>query len=94
MKKNKPFYLAAYANWMKTKRLPHGWGLCREFEWLGAKDPFLKLVKPTYKDKMRLKKEGVSCNYWGSETDSARYGAFTPLRQTLVLLMAALNNEL
>lgn len=96
MKKNKPKYLTLYYEWAQSKKLPCRWGLCREFEPFYAPNdhPLFKLIKPTGRDKRNLRKYGFTDEYWGSDSVGCMFGEFTPLRQNLVLLMAALNNEL
>jgi hypothetical protein len=93
MKKNKPHYLKLYYKWMETG-LPHGRGLCMEF----YNNPFaadlLEDLTPTEKDFNKLERLGLNQNHWGSDDARGLYGIFTPLRQNIVLLMAALNNEL
>ncbi len=96
MKKNKPKYLKIYYEWMKEERLPHGHGLCREF-WDNVNDKpqtFLEMVSPTDRDIKILDNKYSHTEYWGSDSVYRLEGVFTPLRQNLVLLMAALNNEL
>lgn len=62
----------------------------------------LVLFEPTLEDKHTLLKESVHGGYWGyefpfvgdrSNVKKMRQD-FTPLRQTIVLFMAAINNEL
>ena len=95
MKKNKPHYLKLYYEWMETG-LPHGRGLCLEFENeydLYSSD-LLDEISPTENDLNKLVKSGLNPLHWGSNDAHGLYGIFTPLRQNIVLLMAALNNEL
>jgi hypothetical protein len=77
-------------------------GLCDFYEknWVTeAEREFFMMVKPTEIDRDNLVKEGVSTYTWGSgvpSTEERKYvfHEFTPLRQNIVLLMAAMNNEL
>lgn len=97
MKKNKPKYLKYYYKWMKLGELPHGRGLCCEFGWeddRAAETILDDYLYPTAKDEKALIKIGYDTLHWGSDAPDKQLGVFTPLRQTLVLLMAALNNEL
>lgn len=54
----------------------------------------LGLFYPTDKDQEWLKWEDKSIAYWGSDSNTSQSGVFTNLRQTIVLFMAAMNNEL
>jgi hypothetical protein len=88
-------YLQFYIDCMeRNERLPD-YGLCNA---LGG--TLLELFEPTASDEKELIKEGLSALYWASgyPTDSKydlqRWHSFTPLRQTIVLFMAAINNEL
>lgn len=59
--------------------------------------PNFKLIVPTKDDYIKLDKEDLSLAYWGSgnEVDHPENEkGFTPLRQTIVLFLAAINNEL
>lgn len=94
MKKNKPKYLKYYREWMKAGRMPYE-GLCSTlFDDLSKGFSEFYTIFPTSKDLSRLKKKGLSWIYWGSDSGDWQEFVFTPLRQNLVLLMAALNNEL
>lgn len=79
-----------------TKGCMDDFGLCNA---LKSKDT-LDLFLPTDDDIKTLKEEGLSVLYWGSglsldnKYDHQRYWVLTPLRQTIVLFMAAINNEL
>lgn len=91
MKNKKYRYLTFYKKHL-GKLMP-SWGLCNVFfateHW-----QILETIRPTIEDLKRLKKHGHNTNYWGSGSAETKMGEFTPLRQNLVLLMAALNNEL
>ena len=84
-------YLSFYKKCIKTGRMPH-LGLCSNF--LG--DERLDLFEPTTKDLKSLRKEGLSILYWGAGLPPypGSGTSFTPLRQTIVLFMAAMNGEL
>jgi hypothetical protein len=96
MKKNAK-YLPLYYEWNKRGRMSVN-GLCTKFMGLGNKAmPFYKefdFVRPTDKDADRLYMGGYSSAYWASDSPDMKEYIFTPLRQTIVLLMAALNDEL
>lgn len=95
MKKNKnPLFLPKYEEWMKTGRMAE-WGLCDSLT-DKAHQPFLDIISPTRGELDELVKENCASIYWGAgiPREGSMLYQFTPLRQTLVLLMAALNNEL
>lgn len=49
---------------------------------------------PLDPDRIRLSNNRKCTVYWGSNSADSKAGVYTPLRQTLVLLCAAMNNEL
>jgi hypothetical protein len=51
-------------------------------------------IRPTDVDFEQLIRENKSRVFWGSDSNSNRPCLFTPLRQNLLLLLAAMNNEL
>ena len=84
-------YLPLYYEWMETGNIPYKehrgicGGLCSIFH----NDKMFKLINPP---------NGAGW-YWGCSWDDSDRGyafstGFTPMRQTVVLLMAAMNNEL
>lgn len=93
MKKNKPKYLKLYREWVKPKGFLQTGSICMEFNYR-YHYPEYSLIEPTSADIKKIKRAGHDAAYWGSGNYSIRWGIFTPLRQNLVLLMAALNNEL
>lgn len=105
MKKDRK-YLDFYESCMKTGQLP-GCGLCETFTdyiedeegWIDDEpDEIFELFTPTIDDIDRLYDEGLCYLYWASGLSERytkkRYHEFTPLRQTIVLFMAAINGEL
>lgn len=72
-------------------------GLCVQF---GARQ--ILLVSPTQEDVEELEDEGKNPHWWGYDTpiggrgysDHDRYFKLTELRQTILLLMAAMEGEL
>lgn len=52
------------------------------------------LIEPTYPDLHELDNKGHHISYWGSDSSESKIYEFTPLRQNLLLLIAAMNNEL
>lgn len=52
------------------------------------------LIRPTHKEKHQsLIEDGHGIIFWGKKIDQG-VRAYTPLRQTIVLLICAMNNEL
>lgn len=87
-------YLNYYYRWMKSGKMDQC-GLCVKF---GERHKFLSLFEPTDDDYATLYRNGMSCTYWASETKVVdyyhkRWYTFGPLRQTILLFMAAMNNE-
>lgn len=85
-----------YKIWMKDGLLP-GSGLCNSipFEYRDT----LNLFSPTEKEELELQINGQAWAYWGYEgysTDNRRIRClgFTELRQTIVLFICAMNDEL
>lgn len=94
MKKNKPYYLKYYKKFLKAGRLPDK-GLCNAIP--GIFEDETKIMEPTNDEILILRYDNLSCDYWASGLhyeDSMKYHTFTPLRQTIVLFCAAINNEL
>lgn len=97
-KKTKPYYLKKYQEWMVTGELPNCNGLCKEIS--PYLDNYFVLFIPNVGDMADLTLEKKSTGYWASYMESAtnlhnrRDALFTPLRQNIVLFMAAMNGEL
>jgi len=83
-----------YKEWMETGKLPD-WGLCNSI----PKEYWetLDLFEPSQDEESQLDYEGLSWNYWASGLPTnhkdEKYG-FTPLRQTIVLLICAMKDEI
>lgn len=88
-------YLKFYYECLEKGEIPHN-GLCNCFgisyddtTWAPSED---------YGDDLRLffpNESGVNSGYWACEFNSVNnHRLFTPLRQTIVLFLAALNGEL
>lgn len=79
------------------KRLPN-YGLCNCVDKLGKKaERIFEIFEPTTKERAELNKQGYAFVFWGSGLKKCRADrgeAFTPLRQTIILFCAAINNEL
>jgi hypothetical protein len=93
-KKHIEFYEAC----MKTGKTPNS-GLCNCTGpgWGGLNEELLKLFEPNKQEKRQLEYSGMSYVYWASGVKIDHpdaYWTFTSLRQTIVLLMAAMSGEL
>lgn len=83
-----------HKKWVKDLELPD-YGLCHVFSNLPRKyeDRFLEF-SPIFTERVQLRKEGKSELYWASDNKNYLCYEYTPLRQTIVLLICAMNNEL
>ena len=95
-----------YRRWMKTKKIEGAYehcspnGLCCSV--IGTDKELSELlarIRPDQEERNLLEDEGFETTFWGSgykeKCPFNRVSSdFTPLRQNLVLLMAAMNNEL
>jgi len=93
MQKEKDKHIKFYLDCIKTRRIPHN-GLCSCSSYGHIDDFTLNLFVPTDHDEYQLDSEGLEVTYWGSGLKKEALKKFTPLRQTIVLFMAAINNEL
>lgn len=85
-----------YKEWMKKGKMP-SLGLCCSVP--STYTDTLDLFEPTAEQENELRLNGKSWAYWGYEgnsTDSSelRCRSFTELRQTVVLLICAMHDEL
>jgi hypothetical protein len=90
-------YLDFYKRGMKNGKIPAHpktgltFGLCYALADISGVDCVLdadlKLFEP-------LNHEKPATMYWGSGTDREQLGEFTTNRQNIILLLAAMNNEL
>jgi len=94
MPKNKK-HLEFYMKHAESGKLPeYSMGLCRVATF-GEIDQFLLAsFEPTEEDDKWLEWEEHNGIFWGSDCSGGKLGIFTPLRQTIVLFMAAMNDEL
>jgi hypothetical protein len=99
-------HLEFYKQCMQTGYMPNEWhgfgtGLCGAADHQQIDKDILNLFSPTKEDMYRLWDHGLSTGWWGYEGDAWDYASwpersfgFTTLRQTIVLFMAAINDEL
>lgn len=87
-------YLPLYYKWMRTGEIS-GDGLC-DCE-LGE---LFNLLRPTDHDMAIIRRKGLCDTFWASDLPCcgpfkfSEESDFTPLRQNIVLLMAAMSGEL
>lgn len=89
-------HLDFYFKCMESGELPYA-GLCYCAARRLISKKLLDIIEPSFEDDFNLRNEGLSFGYWSSGlllNDSNKFFQFTPLRQTIVLFMAAMNNEL
>lgn len=89
-------HLDFYKKCIEDKRMPD-FGLCLCATRNLISEKILDRFEPSHKDMVIIQRQGLSSGYWGSglsSEDHNRLFTFTPLRQTIVLFMAAINNEL
>lgn len=70
------------------------YGLCMAATNGAIDRALLEMFTPSRRESWTLETEGTDSIYWGSGKDDPEYGKFTPLRQTIVLFMAAWEGEL
>jgi hypothetical protein len=92
-------HLQFYMDCMKHGVMPKS-GICINTVDCGGplSQELLYLFTPTDDDRIRLAKKGYNTSYWAAgiitmDQDKI-YDEFTPLRQTIILFMAAINGEL
>lgn len=88
-------HLDFYFKCIESGRLPDdNDGLCL----CAIDEDLFDLFEPNTEDSAQLNAECLSVVYWASgvsiDDSTSKYGGFTSLRQTIVLFMAAINNEL
>lgn len=93
-------HLAFYKECMETGELTYtgpGSGLCQSARDGHIDQDLLRYFEPDADQVFILEAENLSNGWWASglkRNDDEKYTAFTPLRQTIVLFMAAINGEL
>lgn len=96
MKRDKK-HLSFYKKCMSDKTIPFA-GLCGCSTNRLLDRGLLDFMSPTSIDRVQLENEGLSRAFWGSGLNNSSGNRlifeFTELRQTIVLFMAAINNEL
>jgi hypothetical protein len=83
-----------YKEWMETGVMPDS-GLCPSIP--TKYKIYLNLFKPEPSENILLMQENLSVGYWASGLDvydNGKYDSFTDLRQTIVLLICAMNDEI
>lgn len=99
MKPKNKKHLTLYKQSMNTGSLPNdcaGFCDCARLNMVSQKLLY-KVMWPSDEDQMELHETDYSVAFWASgckTTDPRRIGGFTPLRQTILLFMAAMAGEL
>lgn len=86
-------HLQFYIDCHKNKELP-GFGLCYCARHGHIDSSIFELFEPTICDEDNLIAEGHDLSYWASGDEGINAFKFTPLRQSIILFMAAINGEL
>lgn len=89
MKNKKTPYLDLYLEWHHRGKVANF--LCTYF---GKNNELFSLLKPTSEEKWNHYEEGWCMYAWGERNDDSDTLMFTDLRQNIILLMAAMNDEL
>lgn len=84
-------YLDFYYKCAETGKMPD-YGLCACLDSIGDNLLF-HLIEPTPEDANELFRKNNSELFWGSGSSAYKLSKFTPLRQTIVLILASLNKE-
>lgn len=88
-------YLPLYYKWMNTGQLP-SYGLCHSFG--DSMHEQLSLFEPQDSEEYPYMKEDYIWRcFWAADGETNgrnKMSEFTPLRQTIVLFLAAMNGEL
>lgn len=88
-------FIRVYLKCCRAGQLPYQNGLCSEIGTLQY-HPVWKLITPTDRELRALNDAGKSNAFWAYEfnmNDEDKFNAFTPLRQTILLLAACINEE-
>lgn len=98
MKKKRTPYLNMHNKFIKANSKMPYLGLCscvsKNYDLREQEKYIFNLMEPTTKDSSKLSLEGLSEVYWGSESLNSKGFIYTERRQTIILLCAAINNEL
>lgn len=82
-----------HKEWMEKGNLNGHGGLCNALMRTDY-SKHLTIFNPTKKELVTHANDGYSAVWWGEKESDIRWGAYTPLRQTIVLLICAMNDEL
>jgi len=86
-----------HKEWMEKGQTSEN-GICNEvLKFQGKYYNEMQLLRPTYNDFNKISDENNCVVFWGAGLSSDNQEickAYTPLRQTIVLLICAMNNEI
>lgn len=86
-------YLDYYYKWMETGRMPEG-GLCCSLPKELLEKEVFQLLIPTTEDIDALEAYNLPTIFWGRGSWIYEMDDLTPLRETILILAAILNDEL
>ncbi len=93
-KTKKGKHLRFYINCMINNEMPHtGLCSCGDNRFIDS-EMLHQYFTPNDEENELLNQQNVSRMYWGSDSENFKLSMFTTLRQTIVLFMAAIKNEL
>lgn len=86
-------FLELYEKWMKAGALPKN-GLCNSLPIHLYRCNAFELITPNIEEAINNSNKGGGLLFWGNEnTNKYTSKCFTPQRQTIMLVAAALNGE-
>lgn len=97
---SKKSFMDIYKQWVKAGRMTdvdgqEVSGLCDLFgSGKAGESQLFELMRPTDFDLHQLREEGQNTCCWASGSSDFEWHKFTELRQTIILFLAAMNNEL
>lgn len=94
MRKEPQTFLECYNLWVKNAYTMPGGGICKSLPLHLKNSKAFGLIVPDVDEKFALFLDDKDEVYWGSDSWWSKSNQFTPLRQTIILLAAALNDEL
>ena len=84
--------LNLYEKAYKLGKMPNEEGLCNEFDILSINFNNINLFNPTYEDKKILSNNGERQLWWGAESLKNPIDKFTPLRETVLCFLIAMED--
>lgn len=86
-------FIDCYMKWMEEGRLPYN-GLCVSLPYDLSSSATFELINPDFMEKIKNQAEGGDFMFWGVTDRSKQTNKeLTPLRETILLLCACINEE-